>query len=47
MLRLLLMLFMLSAAAPLLTACAEKPAKVPVLHEPGKYKTCPGGGTSC
>lgn len=34
-------------ALPLLVACGEAPPRVPVLHEPGQYKTCPGGRTDC
>lgn len=45
--RVLLMLFIITAGAPLLVACGDRPAKVPVMHEPGQYKTCPGGGTDC
>lgn len=47
--RLLLVLLIFSATAPLLTACywgEQPPPRVPVTHE-NTYKTCPGGGTSC
>lgn len=49
MLRLLLVLFTLSVAAPLLTACywgERPPPRVPDTNE-NNYKTCPGGGTNC
>lgn len=49
MLRLLLVLFTLSATAPLLAACywgEQPPPRVPVTNE-NTYKTCPGGGTNC
>lgn len=48
--RLLLVLCAFSIAAPLLTACyagQQPPPRVPVQHEPGQYKTCPGGASSC
>lgn len=50
MLRLLLIVFTFSAAAPALSACYwgdPPPPRVPVQSEPGHYKTCPGGGTDC
>jgi hypothetical protein len=50
MLRLLLTVFTVSALAPALTACYwgdPPPPRVPVQSEPGNYKTCPGGATSC
>ena len=50
MLRLLLVLFTLSATAPLLAACywgEQPPPRAPVQSEPGNYKTCPGGGSNC
>jgi hypothetical protein len=48
MLRLMLVLFVLATASPILAACtAQHPPQVPILTEPGKTKTCPGGGTNC
>jgi hypothetical protein len=48
--RLLLIVMTLVTTAPLLSACSwgdPPPPRVPVQGEPGHYKTCPGGATSC
>ncbi|HLT78626.1 MAG TPA: hypothetical protein VKZ87_14675 [Ferrovibrio sp.] len=48
MLRLMLALVAFAVVSPTLTACTgQHPPRVPIPTEPGKTKTCPGGGTNC
>lgn len=49
MLRLMLVLFAFATASPILAACTvqQHPPRVPIEAQPGKTKTCPGGGVNC